>query len=446
MRIKCEKPTIILNPNLENFIYKCKSVYTGVDSYQIPLTDSWWTVSEFRDKWSPKKNDITLDNFEQYMLVLDDGEMLPLYIIVPCGKCVLCKKRRSTDLAFRAMCESAYSKTTPLFITLTYKEAPDYGVCKLHLQKFFKRLRSALDYEGIKHEIRYFAVGEYGTNYGRPHYHALLWNFPYMQNWKVLCDFIRKQWNYGFIYVEPLKKGGTNYVLKYLRKEQTNVNGRNPTFYLASRKNGGLGSRWCLQHADFFRRNPDVLTCSVTDPYTKTTMTCAIPSYFKNKIFPTRSRLVDKSIRDIYKMAQYHLTAALQRFKAPEWIFTPVPEDMADAYTDFQAFRSKYNFLPCMTISEKKLGCDYFKRKDNTRYEKNKAWFDNYRYHYVRFRNYMSILKLFDANVREINWLLSNLENRNNYIASLEQVELNIPRLVEREKYDLERRRYKEVF
>ena len=371
---------------------------------------------------------------------------MPLYIVVPCGKCVLCKKRRSTDLAFRAMCESVYSKTTPLFITLTYKEAPDYGVCKLHLQKFFKRLRSALDYEGIKHEIRYFAVGEYGTNYGRPHYHALLWNFPYMQNWKVLCDFIRKQWNYGFIYVEPLKKGGTNYVLKYLRKEQTNVNGRNPTFYLASRKNGGLGSRWCLQHADFFRRNPDVLTCSVTDPYTKTTMTCAIPAYFKNKIFPTRSRLVDKSIRDIYKMAQYHLTAALQRFKAPEWTFTPVPEDMADAYTDFQAFRSKYNFLPCMTISEKKLGCDYFKRKDNTRYEKNKAWFDNYRYHFVRFRNYMSVLKLFDANVREINWLLSNLENRNNYIASLEQVELNIPRLVEKEKYDLERRRYKEVF
>ena len=115
MQIKCEKPTIILNPNLENFIYKCKSVYTGVDSYQIPLTDPWWNVSEFRDKWSPKKNSITLDNFEQYMLVLDDGEMLPLYIIVPCGKCVLCKQRRSTDLQFRAMCESVYSKTTPLF-------------------------------------------------------------------------------------------------------------------------------------------------------------------------------------------------------------------------------------------------------------------------------------------------------------------------------------------
>ena len=273
------------------------------------------------------------------MLVLDDGEMLPLYIIVPCGKCVLCKQRRSTDLQFRAMCESVYSKTTPLFITLTYKDAPEYGVCKSHLQKFFKRLRSALDYEGIKHEIRYFAVGEYGTNYGRPHYHALLWNFPYMQNWKVLCDFIRKQWNYGFIYVEPLKKGGTNYVLKYLRKEQTNVNDRNPTFYLASRKNGGLGSRWCLQHADFFRCNPDVLTCSVTDPYTKTTMTCAIPAYFKNKIFPTRSRLVDKSVRDIYKKAQYHLTAALQRFKAPEWYFTPVPDDVVEAYTDFQMFR-----------------------------------------------------------------------------------------------------------
>ena len=65
---------------------------------------------------------------------------------------------------------------------------------------------------------------------------------------------------------------------------------------------------------------------------------------------------------------------------------------------------------------------------------------------YGDFKNYMSVLKLFDANTREINWLLSNLETRNNYIATLEQVDLNISRLVENEKYKLESKKYKEVF
>lgn len=58
----------------------------------------------------------------------------------------------------------------------------------------------------------------------------------------------------------------------------------------------------------------------------------------------------------------------------------------------------------------------------------------------------MSVLKIYDENVRTINWLLSNLEQRNNYISTLEEVEINIPVLVEKELYDLERKKHLEVF
>lgn len=43
-------------------------------------------------------------------------------------------------------------------------------LCKKHLQDFFKRLRKNT---GVK--LQYFACGEYGKKFGRPHYHLLVW-------------------------------------------------------------------------------------------------------------------------------------------------------------------------------------------------------------------------------------------------------------------------------
>lgn len=73
-----------------------------------------------------------------------------------------------------------------------------------HLQKFFKRLRKKFG-EGI----RYFACGEYGSKNGRPHYHALLFNFDFTDKklWQVnkngtkyfVSDALSKLWTAGFI-------------------------------------------------------------------------------------------------------------------------------------------------------------------------------------------------------------------------------------------------------
>ena len=76
----------------------------------------------------------------------------------------LCRKKKSTEWSFRATCENVYSTSQPLFITLTYNNnnLPKHGVFKEEIQLFLKRLRIRLDRKGFKHELRYFAVSEYG--------------------------------------------------------------------------------------------------------------------------------------------------------------------------------------------------------------------------------------------------------------------------------------------
>ena len=47
------------------------------------------------------------------------------------------------------------------------------SLVKRDLQLFVKKLRKSQDKDGLA-KVKYYAVGEYGENYGRPHYHAAL--------------------------------------------------------------------------------------------------------------------------------------------------------------------------------------------------------------------------------------------------------------------------------
>lgn len=69
------------------------------------------------------------------------------------------------------MCE-AESHQDNSFITLTYAGDPG-GLDKSHLRDFFKRFRYKLG--TIK--IRYFAVGEYGSENHRAHWHAVIFGW-----------------------------------------------------------------------------------------------------------------------------------------------------------------------------------------------------------------------------------------------------------------------------
>lgn len=101
---------------------------------------------------------------------------------VPCGKCGNCIKRRISDWTLRCQVEQENSFRT-YFITLTYEQT-DGRLYKTPLQKYFKRLRKA----GLV--FKYFALGDYGDAFGRPHYHALV----FAKNHIDVAEYFRTFW------------------------------------------------------------------------------------------------------------------------------------------------------------------------------------------------------------------------------------------------------------
>lgn len=130
---------------------------------------------------------------------------------VPCGSCVTCRRTQATFWSHRIQHDvSALDKLGigSSFVTLTLESQITPVLQKSDLQKFFKRLRKRCP----KYPFRYVAIGDYGENTFRPHYHALLLGFP-----PELSAEVRKCWKFGFIDVEPIASGNINYVVRYMQ-------------------------------------------------------------------------------------------------------------------------------------------------------------------------------------------------------------------------------------
>lgn len=321
-KIFCEYPVIIRNPQLKELLitHRCYTTLTG-DHY-ISFAQANYFKYRFPDyQFSPRRFKVTLDNIDRFTVFNEKtGEVFPMFIQVPCGKCVLCRDKKAREWSFRATCENVFSESIPLFLTLTYnnENLPKHGVFKEEVQLFLKRLRISLDRLHYKHNLRYFACAEYGSKSKRPHYHMLIWNFPregsFRNIWNV-THFIEKCWSkitgydgkkpvyspIGYVYTLPCDKGAIGYVMKYMRKQPYVPKGMNPIFFLSSRKDGGLGAKYAKQYIDFYRKNPQCLDISVCDPYSGMTTTISLPDYFRRLYFPAKSTVVSKLVRDSHK-------------------------------------------------------------------------------------------------------------------------------------------------
>lgn len=157
------------------------------------------------------------------------------------------------------------------FITLTYhpKYVPDQGVDKKHFQKFMKRLRKK---SGDR--LRYYAVGEYGTKTGRPHYHAIIFNYYGNEN------FLQSVWPYGIVHIGKVNQASIMYTTKYIIQSQVPMDKKlNKPFALMSR-GYGLGLWYLTDEMLHWHRSG------------KRSYTCIygikgrLPRYYKNKIWP----------------------------------------------------------------------------------------------------------------------------------------------------------------
>jgi hypothetical protein len=206
------------------------------------------------------------------------------FINAPCGKCVVCTRRKARQWSFRLEQEYKNSECAS-FVTLTYNDDslpinedltyPE--LYKPHVSQFMKRLRRQNEYHHNLGKMTYYAVGEYGGQTQRPHYHAIIFNSHPNLNHK-LHDI----WKKGNVHVDAVTKNSISYVTGYVIKrdvEKSKELGRQPEFSLMSK---GLGKSY-LQNAKYHLQNETFMV-----PYDGGEI--ALPNYYKRKIFDDETR------------------------------------------------------------------------------------------------------------------------------------------------------------
>lgn len=151
---------------------------------------------------------------------------------VGCGQCTNCRINKRREWVGRMLLE-AKGHPFSCFVTLTYNEEnypKDGSLCKKHLQKFLKRLRQAI----YPRKIRYYAVGEYGEEKFRPHYHLIV--FGLSPNESLV---VTKCWTLGFVMMGTAEPKSMSYVGYYVQKKMTKKSdprlmGRLPEFSMMS--------------------------------------------------------------------------------------------------------------------------------------------------------------------------------------------------------------------
>lgn len=177
------------------------------------------------------------------------------------------------------------------FITLTYKEAPPHNSLNPEdTRNFIRRFRDT-----FKKPFKYFLVGEYGDNFDRPHYHALIFgtDFGYgnhhsktkeiiTSNLQLLhdtnalsCPELNKIWGHGFTSVGELTFDSAAYCAQYAMKKingpkaSAHYGSRHPEFMRTSQN--AIGKQYALRFSEEIINNNSVISNDQKQP---------IPAYY----------------------------------------------------------------------------------------------------------------------------------------------------------------------
>lgn len=232
------------------------------------------------------------------------GEMLT-HVNVPCGKCGNCIIRRRMEWCFRMEQEMKDSKTA-YFVTLTYDPenvvwdkygnmvlvktsldskrffrqrkglsiVPDKYLRKMKMkehgwrddsaQGYIKRLRIAQErckevvWESFYNmwlpndKMKYYLVGEYGEQFGRPHLHMIIFNGT-----RKLID---ECWGFGDVQVKKCTVETIAYCTKYMDKwKDKKQDWKKPREF--NIQSEGLGKKFVDRMADFYKKNLEINFC-----------------------------------------------------------------------------------------------------------------------------------------------------------------------------------------
>lgn len=267
---------------------------------------------------------------------------------IECGKCLPCLSRRSNDWVVRIGQEMKRSDSA-FFITLTYntthlplidcrgfktalaKEFPkgcnrrtgelrkeghirryehldvdqvigmrngvfewEPTLWKRDLQMFVDRLRKRNVRAGGKH-TKYFAGGEYGDQFDRPHYHLIVFNI--LPEVKLKLQEI---WPFGWVDVRKVTGSRIKYTTKYIFKRYDARDAKEP-FHIVSQ---GMGSNYVNSRTKKYHQQTGKTGVRDTDGWMK-----RMPRYYKDKIWPEEEfpgkKRADELHNNSKKMLEY---------------------------------------------------------------------------------------------------------------------------------------------
>ena len=198
----------------------------------------------------------------------------------PCGSCIGCRLDYAKSWSIRCLHEASLHEEN-CFITLTYNNESlpeDRSVHKYELSKFIRSLRKKIE----PNKIRFYGCGEYGDNFGRPHYHACIFGYSFpdkeilhygtfkrfrkqfrsgLNHDLFTSRILEKTWKKGFCTLGDLTEQSAGYVARYCTKKITgdmakdHYQGKHSEFALMSRR-PGIGAPWVEKfHTDIYPKD-----------------------------------------------------------------------------------------------------------------------------------------------------------------------------------------------
>lgn len=154
----------------------------------------------------------------------------------PCGQCLPCRINRRRLWTHRILLESkCHDQNVFCTLTLSPDNYPaDGSLDPVLVRNWLKRVRRAFQ----PRHLRFFAVGEYGDQTGRAHYHAVLFGVGTDSG-----GMLEKCWSLGHVDVRSLSPELAQYIAGYTVKKLTKpddpaLGGRYPEFARMSLRPG----------------------------------------------------------------------------------------------------------------------------------------------------------------------------------------------------------------
>lgn len=203
------------------------------------------------------------------------------------------------DWCFRLTQELKNSDSAK-FLTLTYDESNlpwndetgNSELCPGDLTTFFKKVRYANkknDGDTNPKSVRHYSVGEYGSTFGRPHYHSIIFNLH-----EETLHQLPKIWELGSHYIGEVTGASIGYVTGYsVTKRRADPSRRKPFARMSRRP--GIGNNYLNANQIAWHKNSiedltelEDLRAYVQDGSFRRRM----PRYYRDRIFSTSEKEV----------------------------------------------------------------------------------------------------------------------------------------------------------